>query len=214
MHYGRPHRLSSEDYSRHRTHLVTIITYRRRRYFRPGPLAAAVFESLLDPATERTIGVLAACLMPDHLHLLVRVTACPLQKWVVSWKRFTTRISRPHGITSPLWANSFHDRCTRRRWGVSRVVQYLAQNPVKAGLVARWREYPYTWIVPELLPQRSPTEASERSELEPTLSDEGPRRPGRPCPDRAMERVRSGRSPRRTPPGTPRPWRACARWPP
>lgn len=143
-----PPRLPRQDYSRECVFFVTIRTRDRKRFFQHRALADDVFATLTHSATRKTIRVLAACLMPDHVHLLVRVTARPLDRWVASWKKFTTRLSRRHGVTGSLWDTSFHDRCSRRAWSLEPAVRYIAMNPVKARLVGEWTDYPYTLIAP------------------------------------------------------------------
>jgi len=33
----------------------------------------------------------------------------------------------------------------------TRILAYIVNNPVKAGLVDEWRDWPYTYVNPELL---------------------------------------------------------------
>ena len=48
-----------------------------------------------------------------------------------------------------MWQERFHDRGIRRSEKMEDVVGYVVANPVDAGLVADWREWP--WIGGELL---------------------------------------------------------------
>jgi len=43
---------------------------------------------------------------------------------------------------SVCWQKSFYDRIVRSRQ-LGQVVRYVLDNPVRAGLVAQWREYPF-----------------------------------------------------------------------
>jgi len=48
--------------------------------------------------------------------------------------------NRP-GIT---WQKDFYDRVLRAEAEVIREIRYIAANPLRAGLVEDWREYPHT----------------------------------------------------------------------
>lgn len=43
-----------------------------------------------------------------------------------------------------LWQKSYHDHIFRSEESVRRAAQYIAANPVRAGIVANQAEYPYT----------------------------------------------------------------------
>jgi len=80
----------------------------------------------------------ALVVMPNHVHLLV--TPRPgwtLEKLTQSWKGFTSKQINAHlGREGALWQQESFDRIVRHEAHFERVVQYIARNPVKAGLVA------------------------------------------------------------------------------
>jgi REP element-mobilizing transposase RayT len=84
--------------------------------------------------------------MPNHVHVLFQ----PISGWAVagivaSWKKFTaTRIcafrrqnaNHPMGdLLEPVWHREYWDRFIRDSRHFQRAVDYIHQNPVKAGLV-------------------------------------------------------------------------------
>ena len=81
--------------------------------------------------------------MPDHLHLLLTPMASPLTKWVAAFKSFTTRASWRFGMKGPLWQPSFHDRALRGAREFDDVVEYIATNPLNAGLAVEADEWPW-----------------------------------------------------------------------
>lgn len=93
------------------------------------------------------------CVMPDHLHALV---APENEGNVVDWvRRFKGRVSadaRQQGLRN-LWQRSFHDHILRVEETVADVVSYILANPVRAGFVKDWREWPHhgslTWELSE-----------------------------------------------------------------
>ncbi len=47
------------------------------------------------------------------------------------------------------WEHGSFDRMPRDRNELHRIVQYILQNPVKAGLCSRWQDWKWTYIKPE-----------------------------------------------------------------
>jgi REP element-mobilizing transposase RayT len=87
--------------------------------------------------------VLACVFMPDHLHLLL------LGSEGSSLARFMKRFKQETGFTfkrrtgEMLWQKGYHDHVLRKEEDLADVARYIAANPVRAGLVAGWTEYPY-----------------------------------------------------------------------
>ena len=86
--------------------------------------------------------VLAAVLMPDHLHVIVSPTdardaklgnfSAALKRWIrrelnAEWK----------------WQPDYFDRLLRSDESLHEKWLYVQDNPVRAGLVERWADWPY-----------------------------------------------------------------------
>ena len=85
-------------------------------------------------------------LMPDHVHFFARAAldAKPLAKWVETWKSLSARRLKAAGhITPPLWQRDYFDRFLRSAENYSEKWDYVAQNPVRAGLCAHPEEWPW-----------------------------------------------------------------------
>ena len=50
-----------------------------------------------------------------------------------------------HAVVGPLWQGGYYERVLRREEKTETVVRYILDNPVRAGLVDRAEEYPYSW---------------------------------------------------------------------
>ncbi|MDP3046597.1 MAG: transposase [Chloroflexota bacterium] len=105
--------------------------------------AALVQDSLLHFDGQR-YQLLAWCVMPNHVHVLVETReGYPLGEVVHSWKSFTAkqinqRLSRSGGM----WAADYYDRYIRNDAHLQAAMDYIESNPVKAGLAKRpdeWR---------------------------------------------------------------------------
>jgi len=89
--------------------------------------------------------IFAYCLMPDHLHLLVTPQrAANLSDILGSYKSYVTRTAWAYGVVGHLWQRSFHDRVLRSDQAAPVVVKYILDNPVRARLVERWEDWPWS----------------------------------------------------------------------
>jgi len=80
--------------------------------------------------------------MPNHVHLLALNVDGSLLDLMRQFKgRKSTRLRGR--VKSPVWQRSFHDHILRRNEDINRTVLYLLENPVRAGLVRKWTEYPW-----------------------------------------------------------------------
>ena len=101
-------------------------------------------DSLLFYRTQGKLLIFAYCLMPDHLHIL----ACPqgganLSTVLGSYQSYVTRLAWNHGVIGKLWQRSFYDHIVRQSDDAQAIVAYILNNPVKAGLVERWQDWPW-----------------------------------------------------------------------
>ena len=112
------------------------------------PAMGAVMEETLlrfDPIRYR---LLAWCIMPNHVHVLIEPIEL-LGKIVQSWKSYTGRWAVQHSAKlglgvrgNPFWMREYWDRYIRNGEHLAQVIRYIHQNPVKAGLCAApedWR---------------------------------------------------------------------------
>ncbi len=91
--------------------------------------------------------VLHFTLMPNHVHLLLepRAAAKPLKDTLRGWKWHTARgANRLLNRTGPFWQSDWFDRWSRNDSETVRLRDYILNNPVKAGLVARCEDHPWT----------------------------------------------------------------------
>jgi len=122
----------------------------------------AGFVELLGAAVERTpIRVLAWCLMPNHFHMVVQPQADgDLGRWM-QWL-MTSHVRRYHsrrGTSGHVWQGRFKSfplqrrrprRAARARGVVEtgdplrQVVRYVERNPLRAKLVARAEDWPWS----------------------------------------------------------------------
>lgn len=125
---------------------ITICTADSQPYFRNARVAKMIADEL-DLRSYEEIRIYCYCIMPDHLHLLMSMQeryGKSLQNWVAAFKRYTSRVMNMMYAVSPLWQRNFHDHVVRREESLLKIAEYIIENPVRKGLVADWKEYPFS----------------------------------------------------------------------
>lgn len=92
----------------------------------------------------------AWCVMPNHVHVLMRPEK-PLSHTIQSWKSYTGRWALAHnaelGLGVPgkaFWMREYWDRYIRDERHFRNVLDYIHENPVKAGLCGRPEEWKWS----------------------------------------------------------------------
>jgi putative transposase len=109
------------------------------------PEIAARAEAALRYFDRQRYQLLAWVVMPNHVHVLVRIRETPLAQVLQSWKRFIARqankLLRRQG---PFWEREYWDTYMREEQQLVRARRYTEQNPPKAGLVRQARDWPWS----------------------------------------------------------------------
>jgi REP-associated tyrosine transposase len=95
--------------------------------------------------------MLAWVVMPNHVHALFQpMNGWTMAKIVASWKKFTARQicdwRRESGeeASGPVWHREYWDRYIRDARHFAQTVEYIHRNPVKAKLVERPEDWPWS----------------------------------------------------------------------
>ena len=123
---------------------VTTVTHDRQPLFRRFDVATAACRAVHAHARTGELEALCWVLMPDHLHLLLRLQTDDLPATIGQLKaRISRSVNDACGATPPLWGRGFHDHALRSDENTLVVARYIIANPLRAGLVASVRYYPY-----------------------------------------------------------------------
>jgi len=142
-------RLPGFDYANpDHAYFLTVCARPGTAPFTDPALARILLESMDWLREHRGVRVYAYCLMPDHIHLLLRPGGGgqTVGDLIRSLKRFTTRQSWSLGYEGVLWQSRFYDHILRRSEDGWAIAEYIRQNPVRKGLVAEPDDYPYTGL--------------------------------------------------------------------
>jgi REP element-mobilizing transposase RayT len=104
--------------------------------------------------------LLAYCLMSNHGHLLVDTSEHifkPAHKGLTAFYPLTDTLKLLKGRTArysnqvlgrngSFWNHESYDHVVRDQKELGRIIPYIANNPVKAGLVKNWEDWKFTFV--------------------------------------------------------------------
>ncbi len=121
------------------------------------PFESVAVAPMVIGAVERAMELRAHrlyvyCLMPDHLHVLVSAgdSGISVEQSIDRFKSITTNCAWKLGLSGILWQASARDRVMRSGERLDTLVRYISDNPVRAGLVSCWMDWPYTKVFVEI----------------------------------------------------------------
>jgi putative transposase len=111
--------------------------------FEDAALAECVRTQILRAASTDGYIVIAYCVMPNHLHLLVEGDddCRPLADFVKRAKQYSGYYGKKI-IGEAVWQTGYFERVLRENEDTRTVVAYILDNPVRWGLVENARDYP------------------------------------------------------------------------
>jgi putative transposase len=138
----KSHRLPADRYIGEVAYSLTLVTQGRQPHFVLDDNVAWCLEELTRSASSVGFEVMSYVFMPDHLHLLVLGIGSDanLPRFVKLFKQRTAYWFKQR-TQKTLWQKSYFDHALRRDEDVSPATEYLAGNPLHAGLAADWRSY-------------------------------------------------------------------------
>jgi len=118
-----------------------------RRLLQSERNAELLIDVLRSLVAERKFELHDFVVMPDHLHLLLTVyDEMTIEKAMQLVKgRFSHRLSHECGYKGEIWKRGFTEVQVMNRKSLEIHREYIAQNPVKAGLVSNPEEYPFSF---------------------------------------------------------------------
>jgi putative transposase len=139
----RLHRLE-QLYIDNPAYFLTFCTANRKAILASHRIHEA-FVIFCREALTRSIFVGRYILMPDHVHLYVKLPPPSenLSAWVKSLKNFLSKALREQKISAPHWQKGFFDHVLRSDESYSDKWLYMVENAVRGGLVKEWIDWPY-----------------------------------------------------------------------
>jgi putative transposase len=152
-------RLPAEAYDEHGSiwHVTLGVADRSSRPFADATLAEPTLAAIANHCAARNTILHLGCLMPDHAHLVIQIGSVGLIDVVADLKSRTTRLWWQQGGAGALWQRSFHDHGIRGQRDFEATISYILMNPIRAGLVTEWTDYPYFTGTAIASPDLTPT---------------------------------------------------------
>jgi len=133
-------------------HHITQRGNRRQRTFFSNDDYLLYMALMAEWCRRYRVDVWAYCLMPNHVHLIaVPLTSDGLQRAIgEAHRRYTLEINVPRGWRGHLWQGRFSSFVMDDRYTLA-AARYVELNPVRAQLVSRAEEYPWSSAQAHLL---------------------------------------------------------------
>ena len=138
----------SEILRPNRTFFATTNAFTGKHLLQSERNANLLIEVLRSLVSEKAIEMHDFVIMPDHIHLLVTVPGdSTIEKTMQLVKgRFSHRLSHELGFKGEVWQRGFSEVQVLGKQSFEQHRTYIANNPVKAGLVAEGEEFPFCYV--------------------------------------------------------------------
>ena len=111
---------------------------------------AKIIEESLNYYNKKQYGIIAYCIMPNHVHILINTNNFPYRNLFSIMKSIkgvsARKINKLLNKKGQFWHHESYDRMVRDRNELANTIAYIKNNPVKAGLVQTWGNWDYTYV--------------------------------------------------------------------
>lgn len=143
--HRKANRLGPGSYLGPGAYFLTLCANERHKILANAVLVESVLPILRSACGSHSFNVNAYCFMPDHLHLIVMggSDSASLPRFMQAFKSLAARETRKLG-TAKHWQKGFYDHVLRDGESIDAASWYAFFNPVRAGLVRRPEDWPYS----------------------------------------------------------------------
>lgn len=115
------------------------------------PEIGGILKEIIEKYDNTFYELLYYCIMPNHVHLVIdtgfRTDPEPLHKIMKQIKGSSSRaINLILNQSGPFWQKDSYDHLIRSNKELGNIGDYIIENPVKAGKVSKWQDWPYTYV--------------------------------------------------------------------
>lgn len=105
-----------------------------------------LYLRLLDKSKQKNcVSVLNYCLMPNHVHMLVRPETDDLSKFMYFIQRhYALHFNFKHGRVGHVWQGRFKSLLVETDAYYQVCAEYIQENPIRAGLCSNPTDWPYS----------------------------------------------------------------------
>jgi REP-associated tyrosine transposase len=129
-----------------RTFFITAVCHEREPVFRSKMLTELLLDTMVAYRTQGKFLLHEFVIMPDHVHLILTPDIkIPMERAVQFIKGgFSYRCGKEANYTAEIWQPRSPDHRIRDHADYEHHREYIHMNPVRAGLVAKAGDYPYS----------------------------------------------------------------------
>lgn len=115
------------------------------------PVIGGIIKKAIEKYDNIYYELLYYCIMHNHVHLVIdtgfKKEPEPLHKIMKQIKGSTSRaINLLMNQSGPFWQKDSYDHLIRNEKELGNIGDYIIENPVKAGKVPQWQDWPYTYV--------------------------------------------------------------------
>lgn len=122
---------------------------------------AKIVKEAIHYRDQKEYDLFAYCLMPNHVHMVFKLlkpdnelnnsTQTPVTDILKSLKWYSALKANQYlGRKGAFWQAESYDRVIRDTEELEQTITYTLNNPVKAGLVEKWQNWPHSYCKPEI----------------------------------------------------------------
>jgi REP element-mobilizing transposase RayT len=125
------------------------------------PKVADMVASTLQHFDGTRYQLIAWCVMPNHAHVVFRLANGErIEEILHSWKSFSSKeANRILSRSGEFWEREYYDHLVRDGQDLERVVQYVVENPIRAGL----KDWKWVWSSAGVTPEEGRQDAGATS---------------------------------------------------
>lgn len=139
-----PRHLPAFDYIGPHRYFLTFCCLDRHKAFTAAEPVDLVMSHFLRAAGDENMAIIAACFMPDHVHVVVEGSRedSDLKRFVARAKQLSA-FHYKQRFKKTLWQRYGYERVLREEESTRQVVAYVLENPVRGGLAKTVYDYPF-----------------------------------------------------------------------
>ena len=144
MRTNYPRHLECFSYQGFHQYSLTFCTHERRHAFADEENVDAAIAQIRRAAADERFAILAYCVMPDHVHLLVEglEESSDLKEFVSRAKQFSG-YEHAQRTGQRLWQRYCFEHVVRDYESIRRQIAYILLNPVRKQLAQDPADYPF-----------------------------------------------------------------------
>lgn len=140
----KKHRLDYALYVGRCAVAFTLCVEDQKDIFKNSEIFHSMEDFLLSSLAKFVVAAHIYLFMPDHLHMLLegKEQDADIRKCIIDFKQKSGYwFSRNMPVVR--WQKDFYDHIMRKDEDVKKHIRYILENPLRKGIAADWKEYPY-----------------------------------------------------------------------